>query len=189
MQSAHQHPPHACSFAKSWSWARSSSKEVLSHADEPSLLHIQALQVLQFYYFSRGEARRAIVHASLAYRLSQLLGYDQLRESAGSPATERRTRYERVDREIKRRCFWASWCSSCIGGRQLESFRICERAAGLPLPAQYEKGRSAQDVDFKLGLSMTVDWALSLETLLSQGTENSPSPSLMAELVRLVGIW
>ena len=41
-------------FEKSWPWARSASQEVLSHADEPTLLKVQALQVLQFYYFSQG---------------------------------------------------------------------------------------------------------------------------------------
>lgn len=175
-------------FAKSWSWARSSSREVLANADDPNMSHIQALQVLQFYYFSRGEARRAIVHASLAFRLSQLLGYDQLRGGADS-LLGRTTRQERVDHEIKRRCFWASWCSSCIGGKHLESFEICERTAGLPLPAQFERGRSAQDVDLQPGPAMTADWTLDSEISRTHETERKPPLSLMAELVRLVGIW
>lgn len=176
-------------YAKSWAWARASSKQVLQNADEPNLLLIQALQVLQFYYFSRGETKRAIVHASLAHRLSQLLGYDQLRDIAGSDVTERRTRFERVDREIRRRCFWASWCSSCIGGCQLESFRMLDRVAGLPLPAQFDKARSARDVDLNLGPMMTADWRMSGENSFMKDSTESAPPSLAAQLVRLVGIW
>jgi nitric oxide reductase activation protein len=74
-------------FEKSWPWARSASQEVLFHADEPIILRIQALQVLQLYYFSQGEIQRAIVHASLAYQLSQLLSYDRLYEDVASPST------------------------------------------------------------------------------------------------------
>jgi hypothetical protein len=65
---------------KSWLWARSASVEALSHVDEPSSIRIQTLQVLQLYYLSQNEIQRAIVHASLAYRLSQVLGYDKLYE-------------------------------------------------------------------------------------------------------------
>ncbi|OCK82499.1 hypothetical protein K432DRAFT_433461 [Lepidopterella palustris CBS 459.81] len=173
-------------FEKSWSWARSASQEVLSHADEPTILRIQALQVLQFYYFSRGEIQRAIVHASLAYRLSQLLGYDRLHEDVASPSTNRSMQF---DREMRRRCFWASWCSCCIGSKQLDFSRACERVTGLPLPAKFEKGGSVQGVEFKLGQKMEVDWKLSTESLPNHGTAGLSSCSLMAELVKLLGIW
>ncbi|KAL9087904.1 MAG: hypothetical protein Q9165_006466 [Trypethelium subeluteriae] len=174
-------------YERSWSWARCASQEVLSHADEPSLTKIQALQILQFYYFSQGEIERAIVHASLAYRLSQLLGYDRLYEgddaSSASPGTQ-------FDREIKRRCFWSCWCSHCIGSVQLESSKICEKVTGLPLPAKFETGGSGQGLQLKLGQRMEVDWKLSTESLSNHGTAAaSSSSSLMAELVKLLGIW
>jgi hypothetical protein len=173
-------------FEKSWSWARSASQEVLSHADEPSLLRIQALQVLQFYYFSQGEIQRTIVHASLAYRLSQLLGYDRLHEDVASPSTNCSMQF---DREMRRRCFWASWCSFCIGSNHLDSSRACERVTALPLPAKFEKGGSVQGLELKLGQKMDVDWKLSSESLSSDATGDSSSSSLMAELVKLLGIW
>jgi len=173
-------------FEKSWSWARSASQEVLSHADEPTILRIQALQVLQFYYFSQGEIQRAIVHASLAYRLTQLLGYDRLHEFVASPSTNRSMQF---GREMRRRCFWASWCSFCIGSTQLDSSRACDRVTGLPLPAKFEKGGSVQGVELKLGQKMEVDWKLSTESLPNHGTAGSSSCSLMAELVKLLGIW
>jgi hypothetical protein len=83
---------------KSWSWARSASVEALSHADEPSLIRTQALQVLQLYYFSQNEIQRAIVHTSLAYRLSQVLGYNELYKEVISP----NNRSMQFDHEIRR---------------------------------------------------------------------------------------
>ena len=174
-------------FKKSWSWARSASQEVLSHADEPTILRIQTLQVLQLYYFAQDEIQRAIVHASLAYRLSQLLGYDRLYEDASSSSTNRSLKF---DRELKRRCFWASWCSFCIGSNQLDSPRVCERVAGLPLPSKLEKGGSVmQGVELELGPRMEADWTLSSESPPNRATTISSPCSLMAELVKLIGIW
>lgn len=169
-------------FENSWSWARSASQEALSHADEPTIYRIQALQVLQLYYFSRGEIHRAIIHASLSYQLSQLLNYHGLHEDAASPSTNRSTQF---DREMRRRCFWANWCSFCIGGQQLESSKACERVAGLPLPAKFEDGGSEP----KLGQKMEHDWKLSPESLANDEMARSSSCSLMAELIKLVGIW
>ncbi|KAI5868236.1 hypothetical protein GGS23DRAFT_544613 [Durotheca rogersii] len=174
-------------FEKSWSWARSASHEVLSHADEPTLVRIQALQVLQFYYFSRGETQRAIVHVSLAYRLSQLLGYDRLHEDITLTSTSRSQRFEH---EMKRRCFWASWCSSCIGIKQLDLSEACEKVMGLPLPARFEMRGPAQATELQLGQKMQVDWKVRDESLpLSRRMAGSSSCSLMAELVKLLGIW
>jgi hypothetical protein len=164
--------------SKSWSWARSASVEILAHVDEPSLIRIQALQVLQLYYFSQGERDRAIVHASLAYRLSQLLGYDKLHDQTTSRGLQ-------FDREIKRRSFWASWCSFIIGSNQLDPSHVFERVANLPLPAKFNKGGSIQGVELSRSGHMDRNW--------NPGTESSvgldASVSLMAELVKLLGIW
>ncbi|KAI9744383.1 MAG: hypothetical protein M1818_001912 [Claussenomyces sp. TS43310] len=173
-------------FEKSWSWARSASQEVLSHGDEPNILRIQALQVLQLYYFSQGEIQRAIVHASLAYRLSQLLGFDRLHEDVAAPSMSRSMQF---DREMRRRCFWATWCSSCIGSNQLDSTSACERVTGLPLPGKFETGGSVQGVGLKLGQKMEVDWKMSTESSPNHRTVGTSSCSLMAELVKLLGIW
>ncbi|KAL9069590.1 MAG: hypothetical protein Q9157_006102 [Trypethelium eluteriae] len=174
-------------YEKSWSWARSASQEVLSHADEPSITKIQALQILQFYYFSRGEIQRAIVHTSLAYRLSQLLGYDRLYEDDIVSSTNHGTQF---DREIKRRCFWACWCSVSMGSARLGSSDVCEKVAGLPLPAKFESRGSRQGLQFKLGQTMEADWKLSTESLSDHETATgSSSSSLMAGLIKLLGIW
>lgn len=172
-------------FEMSWPWARSASREVLSQADEPTLLRTQALQVLQLYYFSQGETQRAIIHASLAYQQSRLLGYDMLYEDVASSSSTNRSM--QFDREMRRRSFWASWYSFCIGSTQLDSSTACESVAGLPLPATFEKGGSVRGVELKLGQKMEVDW--STETCANHETAVSSPCSLMAELVKLSGIW
>ncbi|KAF2500912.1 hypothetical protein BU16DRAFT_185557 [Lophium mytilinum] len=178
-------PVHSL-FEKSWEWARSASREVLSLADEPTVLRAQALQVLQLYYFSQGEIQRAAVHASLAYRMLQLLGYDRLHEDIASPSTNSGLQF---DREMRRRNFWGAWCSFCIGSDQLDSSRACERVTGLPLPAKIAPGGSLQGVELKLNQKMDVDWKLSTDSLPNHETARSSSCSLMGELVKLLGIW
>ncbi|KAF1975360.1 hypothetical protein BU23DRAFT_597899 [Bimuria novae-zelandiae CBS 107.79] len=168
MQTIHQ---------KSWAWAHAASVEVLSHVDEPSVLKIGALQNLQLYYFSRGEIIRAKVHASLAYQLSRLLGYNKLQEPENSPPNSGL----RFDREIRRRSFWASWCTMCLGSDNLSSEQLLASAVGLPLPARFEPGGSIQGVDLTLGQQLTPEW--------TPRTDDKQPNSLMAELVRLLGIW
>lgn len=172
-------------YERSWSWARTASQEVLSHADEPTIVRIQALQVLQVYYFSQGETYRAIVHGSLAYRLCQLLGYHRLHEDHASPFKDLSMQF---DREMRRRCFWANWCSVCIGGQQLDSFNACESVVGLPLPAKFEGKGSVQGAELKLGKKMDCHWILSPDPLPNHGAGSS-SCSLMAELVKILGVW
>jgi hypothetical protein len=93
------------------------------------------------------------------------------------------------DHEMRRRCFWTSYCSFCIGSTQLDTSRECERVTGLPLPANFEKGGSVQEVELKLGQKMGVDWKLSTDSSPNHGTAVSSSCSLMVELVKLLGIW
>ncbi|KAI9703034.1 MAG: hypothetical protein M1820_006025 [Bogoriella megaspora] len=173
-------------FVRSWSWARSASREVLSRADEPSLPSIQTLQVLQNYYFSRGEIRRAIVHASLAYSLSQLLGYDKLYEDDAVPLINRGAQF---DREMKRRCFWACWVSVCVGGEQTEYSKACGIVTDLPLPGRLEKGGSVRGLNFVLGQKMDDGWNVRPGALASTEIVRSPATSLMAEFVKLLGVW
>jgi hypothetical protein len=165
---------------RSWPWAHAASVQILSHVDEPSVLKIQALQVLQQYYWARGEIVRAKVHATLAHRLSQLLGYDKLYEDEDiglkSPSLK-------FDREIRRRAFWASWATICLHSEELP--RIHESAAGLPLPAKFGPGGSIQGVELTHGQKMNRAWKLHDDST-PPGGETS---SLMAELMKLLGIW
>lgn len=164
-------------YDQSWSWAHAASVEVLSHVDEPSVLKIQTLQVLHLYYFSRGEIIRAKVHASLAYQLSRLLAYDDLQE----PNESYPNRSLQFDREIRRRSFWASWCSMCFGSEDFSASQLCESAVGLPLPARFSEGGSIQGVDLIIGPQLSRDWR--------SCTDDEQPKSLMAEMIRLLGIW
>jgi len=174
-------------FEKSWLWARAASREVLSHADEPTLYRIATLQVLQLYYFSQGEILRATIHASLAYQQCQLLGYDKFYEDPTTASTSNHGM--RIFCEMRRRCFWATWCTSCIGNERLDSSKACESVIGLPLPAKFEKGGSARGTVMTPGGKMDANWELSDRFSLDPETLNSDSCSLMAELVKLLGIW
>ena len=173
-------------FEKSWLWARAASREVLSHADEPMLYRIQTLQVLQLYYFSQGEIQRATIHASLAYQQCQLLGYDKLYEDFAASSTNRDML---IYCEMRRRCFWAAWCASCIGNDRLDYSKACDSVIGLPLPAKFEKGESARGTVIKPSGKMDANWELSAGSALDLEMLNSESCSLMAELVKLLGIW
>jgi hypothetical protein len=65
----------------------------------------------------------------------------------------------------------------------------CERVTGLPLPANFEKRGSVQEVELKLAQKMGVDWKLSTDSSPNHGMAVSSSCSLMVELVKLLGIW
>ncbi|KAH6866264.1 hypothetical protein B0T10DRAFT_611926 [Thelonectria olida] len=175
-------------FEKSWSWARSASQEVLSHVDEPTLVRVQALQVLHLYYFSRGSIQRAMVHASLAYQLCQVLGYHQLHNDTALMTTSRGLQ---LDQEMKRRCFWASWACLCMGGCKSDYGTTLEGLKGLPLPVRFEKTGSVQGVELKLRQKIGVGWEPSGSSAPpSHGLLSCKSPcSLMAELVKLLDVW
>jgi hypothetical protein len=168
-------------YANSWAWARAASVEALAHADEPSLVRLQALQVLQYYYFSQGESTRAKIHASLACKMSQVLGYDQLYEETTLQANPGM----QFDREMRRRSFWASWCSQILGGSGLDPSQVFQRVANLPLPARFGKGGSIQRVDLKQGERLDRNW----RSMTEVPTDSRLAPCLMAELVKILGIW
>jgi hypothetical protein len=121
---------------------------------------------------------RSIVHASPAYRLSQLLGYDKLYEESVSRGMQ-------FDREMRFRSFWASWCSFNLSSEQLDPFRVFEQVADLLLPAKFGKGGSIQGVDLSQGQKMDIDWQPRTEISVDRGI----SSSLTAELVKAVRIW
>jgi hypothetical protein len=168
-------------YAKSWSWARAASLEALAYADEPSAIKVQTLQVLQLYYFSQGESTRAIIHASLAYKMSQVLGYHRLYEDVASPLTPAM----QFDREMRRRSFWATWCSQIIGGSGLDPAQVYERVANIPLPARLGKGGSIQRVEVQPSGKLDRNWRSNMEAT----AYSTPSISLMADLVKILGIW
>lgn len=63
--------------------------------------------------------------------------------------------------------------------------RIHESAADLPLPAKFGPGGSISGVDLIHGQKMTRAWKLHPEST----PNDSETSSLMAELMKLLGIW
>ncbi|KAL5450969.1 hypothetical protein PMIN07_008719 [Paraphaeosphaeria minitans] len=167
-------------YERSWSWAHAASVQVLSHVDEPSVPKIQTLLVLQQFYWARGEIVRAKIHATLAYRLSQLLGYDELYEN-GDPALVNPSL--KFDREIRRRSYWASWGTMCLHSEEI--VQRYNRARGLPLPAEFGPGGSIQGVELIHGQKMTRTWKVDSDSELNNGETST----LTAEMMKLLGIW
>jgi hypothetical protein len=89
------------------------------------------------------------------------------------------------DREMRRRAFWASWCTHCLNGNQVDSSRVYDGAALLPLPASFGKGGSIAGVQLMHVGRMDPKWHFIVDS--------APNPqlnfSLMAELVKLSGVW
>lgn len=175
-------------FEKSWSWASSASQEVLSHIDEPTLVRVQALQVLQLYYFSRGLIQRAIIHGSLAYQLCQVLGYARLHRDISYTSMSRSMQ---LDHEMKRRCFWASWVSLSMGGYKSDCCKTLEELNGLPLPQNFEKAGSVQGIELRLSQKVEGNWKANISPVSPNHclVFSKPSCSLMAELIKLLDVW
>ncbi|OAF99066.1 uncharacterized protein CC84DRAFT_1210508 [Paraphaeosphaeria sporulosa] len=171
-------------YERSWSWAHAASVQVLSHVDEPSVLKVQTLLILQQFYWARGEIVRAKVHATLAWRLSELLGYGKLCEMEEDPTLMNPSLV--FDREIRRRSFWASWATMCLHSEEMH--RIVESVYCLPLPATFGPGGSIQGVDLIHGKKLIDVWKLYESPIRDDPDDCKPS-SLMAELMKLLGIW
>ncbi|EME88570.1 uncharacterized protein MYCFIDRAFT_85016 [Pseudocercospora fijiensis CIRAD86] len=85
---------------------------------------------------------------------------------------------ERVGREMKRRCFWACWCTVALGAEPPRSQALCDMVTDIPLPAAFEDGGLTDGVGFEL--SPTMQEALS---------QSGKPLCHMAEIVRAVCIW
>ncbi|KXT18356.1 hypothetical protein AC579_961 [Pseudocercospora musae] len=163
-------------FEKSWAWARSASDNVLARADEPGIERIQALHILQGYYFARGNIKKAEIHARLAFELCCVLGYNKLIDDGVSVASQPKS--ERFTREMERRCFWACWSTAALRAEPPRSLLLCDMAARLPLPATLEDGGLFDGVGFELGPTM--------QEALSAGEKPL---CYMAEIVKALRIW
>jgi hypothetical protein len=178
MSKTYQDTPNTNLYAQSWAWAVSASVEALAHADELSLMRIQALQVLQLYYFSQSEMNCSIIRASQAYPISQLLGYDILYDESVSRGIQ-------FDLEMKRRTFWTSWCSFILTSEQPEPLCVFDSLFDLPLPWKFGKGDSIQEVELAQGEKTDSDWRSRTEPSMNRGT----IISLMEDLVKAVRMW
>lgn len=175
-------------------WATAASQQVLMQADQPRHETIQACQNLGLYWFSVGHTDRTNIHArenhharhhraywtdilpDIAYRTCRLLGY----HVQPAPGTEIDFLYG----EIKRRCYWACWITSCIS-QENASFKSenWREVIGLPLPAD--------EVSFSIGNPVSkerFDEQGHLEMFTGEASDHI-GPSIMGEMVKIYGMW
>lgn len=173
-------------FDNSWAWARSASREVLSFADEPTLPREQALQVLQLFYFSRGDIQKADVHLSLAHRLCRILGFDRPHDGKSSDSLSRSQQFEYGS---KQRCFWSVWCSVRIANHQFELPLVLEKVPSLPIPANFTASDPLQEEGLDLD-QKPEGWRPDTQSLpADSGEKNIPRVPLMETIVTLLDIW
>ncbi|KAJ5116797.1 hypothetical protein N7456_001145 [Penicillium angulare] len=117
-------------------WANAAWKEaMLSIRKEPTLVTIQTLVCLQLYWFCVGQPCRANICLALAYHCCHLAGYSK-KKPEGTDNSD-----YKMESELGRRCFWASWASMCIV-MEPEPYVQCawEQAAMVPLPGCISSG-------------------------------------------------
>lgn len=90
-----------------------------------------------------------------------------------------------LEREVRRRCFWACWVSSCIAAQSNPHLSSAwSEAANIPLPAAVHSTGCGWEV--AVGQQMTADW-LPVSGPDPQDVEGLPS--IAASMVKLVGVW
>ncbi|KAH7323447.1 hypothetical protein BKA65DRAFT_510823 [Rhexocercosporidium sp. MPI-PUGE-AT-0058] len=166
------------SFNQGFEWATAASQRVLLQADVPRLETIQACQNLTLYWFSRGQMDRTHIHAYTAYRTARILNlHIPHHQRGGSDSSD-------LSNEIKARCFWSCWVTSCIS-QDNANFKTMpwQEVVSLPLPSDEETFSSGTPIS-----SECFDDDGEIMSLHHPLTSKSP-PSTMGELVKLYNLW
>ena len=122
----------------------------------------------------RGKLRHSKAHVSPdnTYMNARLLGLHVQTDSEDSFADE-----------VRRRLYWASWISQCIG-QENAGFKAdpWKDATGLKLPSEEELWHSRRPSSTEIfddqGNIVNID-----------GSEVTPIPSEKGELIKLLGLW
>ncbi|KAH7378875.1 hypothetical protein BKA64DRAFT_240815 [Cadophora sp. MPI-SDFR-AT-0126] len=158
-------------------WATAASQRVLLQADVPRLETIQACQNLALYWFSRGQTDRTHIHAHTAYRTARLLGLHIPSGHDGASDSSD------LLNELKLRCFWSCWMTSCIS-QENAAFKTTpwQEAASLPLPSDEETFASGTPISSEC-------FDENGEIMPLHPLTSKPRPSTMGELVKLFNLW
>jgi hypothetical protein len=114
----------------------------------------------------------------LAYNSCSLLGYNKkFPTGAEEPDLS-------LEVELRRRCFWACWISTCIvAAPEPYITSAWKEAAKLPLPALINDTPFGYEVD--ANEQMNIDWCSDVIT----PQRPASSPVAAALLVKVVGVW
>ena len=192
-------------------WAQAASQEVLTLADQPSLITTQSLQCLTLYWFADGQIDRADIHLSnVTLNTSSLfpsvihitllrrkviadlfrmtaLAYRAcciLKYNQLSDYDRAPTSVLAMEHELKRRCFWACWASCCIASEPIANATSAWSAvANLPLPGIFL--RSGSKLDTAVSQNMDANWRCS-----TRGQNSKEyGGSIWGEIMKILGVW
>ncbi|KAL5358126.1 hypothetical protein BJX96DRAFT_163544 [Aspergillus floccosus] len=160
-------------------WAKSVLREAIPlMVEERSLTVTQALECLQLYWVGVGDTYAGNLCLTMAYRSCNLLGYDRKTTSHVGELDLS------LEAELRRRCFWACWTSTCIvAAPEPYVTSAWQEAAKVPLPAFINDTSIGYEII--ANEQMNGDW--SSEFINPQGPSSSPVPSTL--FVKLVGVW
>ncbi|KAF5594951.1 fungal transcriptional regulatory [Fusarium pseudocircinatum] len=178
-------------------WAESARREAWLLTDRPTVQVVQALSCLNLYWFATRDLDRARINAGMCnnYELnikSPELNMPKLVMAYASATTFRsfnlsdngiRTKDEVQLIEKKHGCFWACWATMCISSfPEAYAKNAWEEACNVPLPIASDGFVSDGNVGHHY--HMTVEWK-------PEGLNNefNPPSSIMAEHMRLMGVW
>ena len=125
-------------------------------------------------------AQENCVHVilALAYRSCHLLGYNK------KIAVDIGEQDVSLESELRRRCFWACWVSTCIVMAPEPYIRSAwQEASTLPLPACIRHTEFGYEIT--LSEKMDRDW----NSTFVGHHESIHFPEVAASIVKMVGIW
>ncbi|KAF5683512.1 fungal transcriptional regulatory [Fusarium denticulatum] len=158
-------------------WAESARREAWLLIDRPTVQVVQALSCLNLYWFAIRDLDRARINAVMAYASATTF------RSVNLIDNETRTKNELQLIERKYGCFWACWATMCISSfPEAYAKNAWEEACNVPLPIASDGFVSDGNVGHHY--HMTVEWK-------PEGLNNelNPPSSIMAEHMRLMGVW
>ncbi|ATY63935.1 Fungal transcriptional regulatory [Cordyceps militaris] len=163
-------------------WAKAALTEAMQLVmQSPSLMVVQALQCVQLYWFGVGQPHSGDLCIALAYRASQVLGFDK------RLPREHDISSETLEVELGRRCFWACWISTCIVMEPepyVES--AWKEAAMLPLPGSIASSSQGWRVTYNQ--SMDKYWhAISVQPRPPEAETRPATAS--GSLIKMIGVW
>ncbi|KAI1035242.1 hypothetical protein LB504_006015 [Fusarium proliferatum] len=158
-------------------WAESARREAWLLTDRPTVQVVQALSCLNLYWFATRDLGRARINAVMAYASATTFRSLNLSEDGISTKDE----LQLIER--KHGCFWACWSTMCISSfPEAYAKNAWEEAYNVPLPVS--SGGFASEGNVARRYCMNVEWKP--EAL---NEEPYPPSSIMAEHMRLMGVW
>ncbi|KAH7191329.1 hypothetical protein DER44DRAFT_890037 [Fusarium oxysporum] len=147
--------------------------------ERPSLMIVQTLQCLQIYWFSIGESLSGNLSLALAYRSCQILEFGR------KTAAEDHESGRFVEFELRRRCLWACWVSTCIVMEPESCIESAWREVAMfPLPCSLSSSLPGGEITFNQIMGEDCN-----SLAVHSPTGNTGLPTATGLLIKIVGAW